>query len=145
MIEAIRTVMATTARLLVALMLLQCIFVAAESCTDLTPRAVDHRHGELAAAVDQHGAEHAAAPAAGDGRVDAGNHLADNHRTDSHRTDSHANSCDYCCQCQGHGSHLALPTSRFALPAHATGDTPPLDLHLPLLSRTASIDRPPIV
>jgi len=134
MIETIRTKMAAIARLMFALMLLQCVFVAVEIGTNVVPVAGDSHHGGDSRHGDSHSGEAAAV-------VDLG---VDRHGHDD-AAGTAPDDCDNCCHCQGHGSHVALPTKHFTLTPRAASSA----LHaghsifpsLPI----SSIDRPPIV
>ncbi|UTF60637.1 hypothetical protein [Gilvimarinus sp. DA14] len=54
-------------------------------------------------------------------------------------------SCDHCCQCHSHCSHLTLTTQQFSL-AEYGADRVPSSLFIGALTRIpSSIDRPPIV
>lgn len=116
-----------TARLLLAVMLVQCALLALEAAA---LSSGDQHHGQ------------------NDGRAEL-NPIATAQPAHSATSDlatdaDHSDHCDHCCRCNGHGSHIAMLAAAL-LPLLAPGklqpDRPQLDLpHLP----QQRIDRPPI-
>ena len=112
------------------MVLWQCLFVAVEAGAAVSP-SVDIHHLVTVSADPHHPCPDAPCPS--HPTVDSTHEHSDN-----------SDSCDHCCACQGHSSHLSIHLKVFVPPLEAPGFQPVAVQQERLSLYPPSIYRPPI-